>query len=59
MDIACLWDSHAGHGGPTLSPDLLRRLADLGIELWFDIYFHGAYHGIQHSKQANATQPNA
>lgn len=59
MDIACLWDSHAGHGGPTLSRDLLRRLADLGIELWFDIYFHGAYHGIEHSKNANATQPKA
>ena len=56
MDIACLWDSHAGHGGPNLSPAILRGLAELGIEVWFDIYFHGAFHGIQHSKQANATQ---
>lgn len=59
IDIACLWDSHAGHGGPTFPPELLRRLADLGVELWFDIYFHGAYDGIEHSKNANATQPKA
>lgn len=59
MDISCLWDSHSGHGGPTLSPDLLSRLAAVGIELWFDVYFHGAYHAIQHSKHADATPPNA
>ena len=58
MDIACLWDSHSGHGGPTLSPELLRRLAAVDIELWFDIYFHGAYYGIQQAKQADAIQPN-
>jgi Domain of unknown function (DUF4279) len=59
MDIACLWDSHSGHGGPTLPPELLRRLAALGIELWFDIYFHGAYYAIQQAMQADAIQPNA
>jgi hypothetical protein len=32
-DIACLWDSQFGHGGPTLSPALLQQLAALGIEL--------------------------
>lgn len=58
MDICCMWDSHAGHGGPTFTPDLLRRLAAVGVELWFDIYFYGAYHGINHSKQTHATQPN-
>lgn len=58
MDISCMWDSHAGHGGPTLGPELLRRLAYLGIALWFDIYFHGAYDAIESSKRANATQPN-
>ena len=59
MDIACLWDSHSGHGGPTLSANLLQRLAALGVELWFDIYFHGAYEGIQRTKEANAIQPDA
>ena len=55
MDLCCLWDSHYGHGGPTLSPELLRRLADLGVELWFDVYFHGAYDAIEESKQHDAT----
>jgi hypothetical protein len=59
MDIACLWDSRSGHGGPALSPDLLRRLAALGIELWFDVYFHGAYEGVRQAKQINATHPGA
>lgn len=59
MDIACFWDSHPGHGGPTLSPALLRRLAALEIELWFDVYFFGAYRELGTAKQANATQPNA
>ena len=58
MDIACLWDSEAGHGGPTLSPELLRRLAAAGIELWFDVYFHGTYHGIEQAKRAAAALPN-
>jgi hypothetical protein len=59
MDIACLWDSHSGHGGPTLPPGLLRCLAAVDIELWFDIYFHGAYFAIQHAKQADAIRPSA
>jgi hypothetical protein len=59
MDIACLWDSHAGHGGPTLSADILRRLAALGVELWFDVYFFGAYDRIRQANQADAIQPNA
>lgn len=41
MDISCYWESKNGHGGPTLSPPLLLRLAALGIELWFDVYFPG------------------
>lgn len=39
---ACLsiyWVSLSGHGGPTLSPPQMRRLADLGLEIWFDCYF--------------------
>ncbi|MGI8906353.1 MAG: DUF4279 domain-containing protein [Candidatus Sumerlaeaceae bacterium] len=37
-DIACMWDSKYGHGGPTLDPDIMRRLADLNLEIWFDVY---------------------
>jgi hypothetical protein len=59
MDIACLWDSHSGHGGPTLPAALLSRLAATGIDLWFDVYFHGAYYGIRQSKEAGGIQPNA
>ena len=59
MDIACLWDSQPGHGGPTLSPALLRRLAALEVELWFDVYFFGAYEELWAAKEANATPPNA
>jgi hypothetical protein len=39
---ACLsfyWASLSGHGGPTLSPPQMRRLADLSLEIWFDCYF--------------------
>jgi hypothetical protein len=43
MNISCFWDSQYGHGGPTFSPELLKRLSVLGIEVWFDIYFDGAY----------------
>lgn len=40
VDICCPWVSRSGHGGPCLSPAQLRRLADLGIEFWFDLYDH-------------------
>jgi len=38
IDICCKWLSASGHGGPTLSPTQMRRLAELDLELWFDIY---------------------
>lgn len=38
IDICCVWNSKQGHGGPTLSVPQFKRLAELGIELWFDIY---------------------
>lgn len=38
MDIACYWVSRSGHGGPTIPPPQMRRLADLNIELGFDFY---------------------
>jgi hypothetical protein len=39
MDISCYWVSVSGHGGPTLSPKIMRELSDLNIEVWFDVYF--------------------
>jgi hypothetical protein len=41
IDISCFWDSESGHGGPTLSPDQMKRLAGLDLELWFDVYILG------------------
>jgi hypothetical protein len=41
IDLCIRWDSLSGHGGPTLSPVQMARLAELEIEVWFDIYFHG------------------
>jgi len=38
MDISCYWLSKDGHGGPTVSPAQMKRLADMNLELWFDIY---------------------
>ncbi|NUS59813.1 MAG: DUF4279 domain-containing protein [Lysobacter sp.] len=39
VDICCKWDSAAGNGGPTFAPAQLSALGNLGIEVWFDIYF--------------------
>lgn len=39
IDIAVFWDSKWGHGGPTLTPSTMRRLAELGITIWYDVYF--------------------
>ena len=38
MDIFCYWLSANGHGGPTLSPAIMRRLGELELEIGFDIY---------------------
>ena len=39
-DVCVRWDSKSGHGGPTLSPKQLLGFGNLGIEVWFDIYFN-------------------
>jgi hypothetical protein len=39
--VSCYWLSAFGHGGPMLSPAIMRSLANLGLEIWFDVYFHG------------------
>ena len=37
--VSCYWLSAHGHGGPMLAPDMMHQLSELGLELWFDIYF--------------------
>jgi Domain of unknown function (DUF4279) len=39
ISISCYWLSSKGNGGPALSPITMRRLAELEIEIWFDVYF--------------------
>jgi len=38
IDLCVRWDSLRGDGGPTLSPKQMYELAELDIELWFDVY---------------------
>lgn len=38
MDVFCYWLSAEGHGGPMLSPSIMRRLAELDLTIGFDIY---------------------
>lgn len=38
VDLCVRWDSLSGHGGPTVSPSQMKALAELEIELWFDVY---------------------
>ena len=37
-EISCYWTSAEGHGGPTLSHPVMKRLGELEIEIWFDFY---------------------
>lgn len=37
-DISVYWHSKWGHGGPTLTPGTMGRLAELGLTIWFDVY---------------------
>lgn len=37
LAISCDWASRGGHGGPTIPPARMRRLAELDIESGFDI----------------------
>ena len=39
-DVCCPWYS-VGQGGPTLGPSQMASLSELGVELWFDVYFGG------------------
>lgn len=39
LRVNCVWWSSVGHGGPCLWPEQMVRLAQLNLELDFDIYF--------------------
>ena len=39
LDLVCTWWSRSGHGGPTLWPRQMRALADLDLELAFEMMF--------------------
>lgn len=39
VDVSCYWLSAGGHGGPTLTPRQMARLAELQLDCWFDVYF--------------------
>ena len=41
MNVHCSWWSAHGHGGPTLWPQQMRRVAALNLELAFEIMFFG------------------
>lgn len=41
IDISCYWLSSSGNGGPLISPSQMKRLADLNIEVWWDVWFEG------------------
>lgn len=41
VEFHCFWMSETGHGGPGLSAGVLRRIAALGADLQFDLYFSG------------------
>jgi Domain of unknown function (DUF4279) len=40
VDVCVYWES-VGQGGPTLGATQMAQLGELGVELWFDIYFGG------------------
>jgi len=42
MDVSCYWLSRSGHGGPVVTAAQMGELAQLGLELWFDVYFVGS-----------------
>ena len=39
MDISSYWASASSQGGPALWPCQMVKLGNLGIEIWWDIYF--------------------
>lgn len=41
IDVSCYYVS-VGQGGPTMSAEQMSELGQLGIDVWFDVYFDSA-----------------
>jgi len=41
MSITCIWWSAHGDGGPTLWPEQMKLMAELGLECCFELAFYG------------------
>lgn len=39
IGVLCFWESATGNGGPTLSPNQMKELGQLNLELSWDIWF--------------------
>jgi Domain of unknown function (DUF4279) len=39
VNVYCYWMASRGYGGPDLPLDIIRGLADLGVDLYFDLGF--------------------
>jgi Domain of unknown function (DUF4279) len=37
-NLCCFWRTKHGHGSPVQSPDQMRKIGKLGLELWYDFY---------------------
>lgn len=38
-DISCFWESSTGNGGPTLSPEQMKRLCQMNLSVGWDVWF--------------------
>ena len=38
LTISCYWLSRSGHGGPIIPASQMRKLGELNLELWLDVY---------------------
>lgn len=41
MSVICIWWSAHGGGGPTLWPEQMKVMAELGLECGFEVAFFG------------------
>jgi len=49
MHVYCLWMGEGGYGGPRITPDVMRGLAELDLEVWFDVGFLANQNAIAHN----------
>lgn len=56
MDISCFWASAYGHGGPVLSPQSMQKLAQLELEIGFDVYFWGEDQGDEQTSEPQSSK---